>query len=282
MFKQKQIQETNNASEQDSQVSTQNNVQDKRFLEAEKVYRRGKTSVKDLIAPAAFKVESSFLRIGDKYVSTIYVITYPRYISIGWFAPVINYSIPLDVAMYYYPLPSEKILKKLRNKVGSLEAQLHGDAEKGAPRDPQRQTALQDIEELRDNLTQGTEKFFQFALYITIYANDPEELEKRVENVENIFGSKLIFTKRALFTSKEGFNSTLPLGNDELYIANNMNSSPASASFPFISSELTSDDGILYGINRHNNSLILFDRFSLQNANAVFRLEYLKLSSHSK
>jgi conjugal transfer ATP-binding protein TraC len=269
MFKQKQIQETNNASEQDSQVSTQNNVQDKRFLEAEKVYRRGKTSVKDLIAPAAFKVESSFLRIGDKYVSTIYVITYPRYISIGWFAPVINYSIPLDVAMYYYPLPSEKILKKLRNKVGSLEAQLHGDAEKGAPRDPQRQTALQDIEELRDNLTQGTEKFFQFALYITIYANDPEELEKRVENVENIFGSKLIFTKRALFTSKEGFNSTLPLGNDELYIANNMNSSPASASFPFISSELTSDDGILYGINRHNNSLILFDRFSLQNANAV-------------
>ena len=269
MFKQKQIQETANISEQNLQQSRPDSAQDKRLLEAEKVYRRGKVSIKDLIAPSAFKVESSFLRIGSKFVSTLYVVNYPRYISIGWFAPVINYSIPLDVAMYYYPLPSEKILKKLRNKVGSLEAQLHADAEKGAPRDVQGQTALSDIENLRDSLTQGTEKFFQFALYITIYANDPEELEKRVENIENIFGSKLIFTKRALFSAKQGFNSTLPLGNDELYIANNMNSSPASASFPFISSELTSDEGILYGINRHNNSLILFDRFSLQNANAV-------------
>ena len=269
MFKQKQIKESTNPTKQEPEKIIKNPVQDKRLLEAEKVYRRGKVSIKDLIAPAAFKVESSFVRIGDKFVSTLYIVTYPRYISIGWFAPVINYSIPLDVAMYYYPLPSEKILKKLRNKVGSLEAQLHADAEKGAPRDVRSQTALSDIENLRDNLTQGTEKFFQFALYITIYADDQEELEKRVEIIENIFGSKLIFTKRTLFTAKQGFNSTLPLGNDELYIANNMNSSPASASFPFISSELTSDDGILYGINRHNNSLILFDRFSLQNANAV-------------
>jgi len=269
MFKQKQIKESTNLEKQEPEKTTGDVVQDKHLLEAEKVYRRGKISVKDLIAPAAFKVESSFVRIGDKFVSTLYVITYPRYISIGWFAPVINYSIPLDVAMYYYPMVSEKILKKLRNKVGSLEAQLHGDAEKGAPRDVKSQTALSDIENLRDNLTQGTEKFFQFALYITVYADNQEDLEKRVEEIENIFGSKLIFTKRTLFTAKSGFNSTLPLGNDELYIANNMNSSPASASFPFISSELTSDDGILYGINRHNNSLILFDRFSLQNANAV-------------
>jgi conjugal transfer ATP-binding protein TraC len=269
MFKQKQIKESTNLEKQKPEKLTKDVVQEQRLLEAEKVYRRGKTSVKDLIAPAAFKVESSFIRIGDKFVSTLYVITYPRYISIGWFAPVINYSIPLDVAMYYYPMESEKILKKLRNKVGSLEAQLHADAEKGAPRDVKSQTALSDIENLRDNLTQGTERFFQFALYISVYADNQEDLEKRIEEIENIFGSKLIFTKRTLFTAKSGFNSTLPLGNDELYIANNMNSSPASASFPFISSELTSDDGILYGINRHNNSLILFDRFSLQNANAV-------------
>ncbi len=269
MFKQKQIKESTNPTKQESEKIVKDPVQDKLLLEAEKVYRRGSVSVKDLIAPAAFKVESNFVRIGDKFVSTLYVITYPRYISIGWFAPVINYSIPLDVAMYYYPMPSEKILKKLRNKVGSLEAQLHADAEKGAPRDVKGQTALSDIESLRDSLTQGTERFFQFALYVTIYADNPEELEKRIETIENIFGSKLIFTKRTLFTAKHGFNSTLPLGNDELYIANNMNSSPASASFPFISSELTSNDGILYGINRHNNSLILFDRFSLQNANTV-------------
>ena len=279
MFKQKQIQESISQPVKDKEESKdflkdkdsekKQSLQDKELLEAEKIYRLGKVSIKDLIAPASFKVETNFIRLGTKFVSTLYVITYPRYISIGWFAPVINYSIPLDVAMYYYQIPSEKILKKLRNKVGSLEAQLSADAEKGAPRDVKSQTALADIEQLRDNLTQGTERFFQFALYVTIYADSKEDLDKRIEIIENIFGSKLIFTKRSLFTAKQGFNSTLPMGNDELYVISNMNSSPASASFPFISSELTSDDGILYGINRHNNSLILFDRFSLQNANAV-------------
>ena len=274
MFKQKQLKESVEQKparlpDKGSKKKPKDSVQDKVLLEAEKVYRRGRVSIKDLIAPSAFKAESSFIRLGDKFVSTLYVIAYPRYINIGWFAPVINYAVPLDVAMYYYPISSEKILKKLQKKVGSLEAQLTADAEKGAPRDPKRQTALADIENLRDSLTQGTEKFFQFALYITVYADSKEDLEKRVEIIENIFGSKLIFTKRSLFTAKQGFNSTLPLGNDELYIASNMSSSPASASFPFISSELTSNDGILYGINRHNNSLILFDRFSLQNANAV-------------
>ncbi|MEK7113718.1 MAG: DUF87 domain-containing protein, partial [Patescibacteria group bacterium] len=160
---------------------------------------------------------------------------------------------------------------QLKNKTGALEAQLNADAEKGAPRDPLRQTALQDIERLRDDLTQGIEHFFQFAFYVTFYAQNKEELEQTSEEIENIFGSKLIYSRKVLYQSEQGFNSTLPLGNDELTIAFNMNSSPIAASFPFISAELTSDDGILYGINRHNNSLILFDRFSLQNANmAVF------------
>ncbi len=238
-------------------------------LEAEKIYRRGVVSVKDLIAPAAFKAGSHFIRLGDKFVNTLYVVTYPRYITVGWFDAIINYSIPLDVSIYYYPISSESILKKLRNKVGNLEAQLGEDADKNAPRDPKLQTALADIEELRDRLTQGTEKFFQIAFYVTVYANNKEDLDFRIANIENLFGSRLIFSKRCLFTSKQGFASTLPDCNDELYVVNNMNSSPASASFPFISSELTSNDGILYGINRHNNSLILFDRFSLQNANMV-------------
>ncbi len=266
MFKTKQIEKQLKPRMDDSGSESQNA---KEILEAEKVYRRGKISVKDLISPAAFKVESGFLRLNDKFISTLYIVTYPRFINIGWFAPVINYSVPLDVAIYYYPLESPKILKKLKNKVGNIEAQLSQDTEKGTPRDPQLETALSDIEQLRDNLTQGTEKFFQTGFYVTIYADSQEELDKRMETLENVFGSKLIFTKRSLFTSKQGFNSTLPLGNDELYIVSNMNSSPASASFPFISSELTSNDGILYGVNRHNNSLVLFDRFSLQNANSV-------------
>lgn len=243
--------------------------QAKEILEAEKVYREGVTSIKDLIAPASMRIEPRLIELNGKYLTTLFVVNYPRYISVGWFAPVINYNSPLDISMFFYTVKSEIILKQLKNKVGALEAQLMADREKGAPRDPIRETALQDIEQLRDNLTQGTEKFFQFALYVTVYADTKEELEILTEKIESLFGSKLIYSKRALYQSEQGFNSCLPLGRDELQIGFNMNSSPVASSFPFISSELTSDDGILYGINRHNNSLVIFDRFSLQNPNSV-------------
>jgi len=238
-------------------------------LEEEKTYREGVVAIRDLISPAALSVESSFIQLGTAYCRTIFVVSYPRYISVGWSSPVINLSITMDIAMYFYPVKAAIILKQLRNKVGALEAQINADAEKGAPRDPIRETALRDIEQLRDNLTQGVEHFFQFAFYVTIYAASKEKLDQISEDIESIFGSKLISSRKVLFQGEQGYNSTLPLANDELLVAFNMNSSPIAASFPFISAELTSDTGILYGINRHNNSLILFDRFSLQNANMV-------------
>lgn len=242
---------------------------EKSVLEAEKVFREGVVTVRDVIAPAAFKVDSNFLMLNDVYVRTLFVMTYPRYVTIGWFAPIINESLTLDIAMFFYPLDIQLVLKQLRNKVGTMEAQIISDHEKGAPRDPISETALRDIEALRDGLSQGTEKFFQFSLYITIYSKDKEELELATDRIENLLGMQLIYSRKSLFQSEQGFNSTLPLGNDELSISTNMNSSPIASSFPFVSSELTSDEGILYGINRHNNSLILFDRFSLQNANMV-------------
>jgi len=241
----------------------------KALIEAERVYRKGVVTVRDLIAPAAMKIESRYLELGEKFVRTLFVVTYPRYISVGWFAPVINLNTALDISMFFYPIGAEVVLKQLRNKVGALEAQILADAEKGAPRDPIRETALRDIEKLRDDLTQGTEKFFQFALYVTIYSDNKEQLEILTGKIESLFGSKLVYTKRVFYQAEQGFNSTLPLCNDELMITFNMNTSPCASSFPFVSSELTSDNGILYGINRHNNSLILFDRFSLQNANSV-------------
>ncbi|MFA5000421.1 MAG: DUF87 domain-containing protein [Patescibacteria group bacterium] len=239
------------------------------IIEEEKAFRRGVLSVRDVIAPASLKVEPTFLRLGDKFLRTMFIISYPRYISVGWFAPVINLNFTFDVSMFFYPVKSAIILKQLKNRVGALEAQIISDAEKGAARDPLRETALRDIEYLRDALTQGTEKFFQFALYVTLYADNLEELDRLSDNVEDIFGSRLVYSRRVYYQAEQGFNSTLPLGDDELYITFNMNSSPIASSFPFISSELTSDQGILYGINRHNNSLILFDRFTLQNANSV-------------
>ena len=241
----------------------------KTIIEEEKAFRRGVLSVRDLISPASLKAEAKYLLLGDKYVRTIFVIGYPRYISVGWFAPIINLNLTFDISMFFYPVKSAIILKQLQNKVGSISAQIISDAEKGAARDPLRETALHDIEYLRDSLTQGTEKFFQFSLYITLYADNAEDLDRMSDQVEDILGSRLVYSRRVYFQSEQGFNSTLPTGNDELFITFNMNSSPVASSFPFISSELTSDRGILYGINRHNNSLILFDRFSLQNANSV-------------
>lgn len=241
----------------------------KEIIGEEIAYRRGILSVRDLIAPSSLKVNPTFMQLGKKFLRTVFVVSYPRYIGVGWFAPIINLNYTFDISMFFYPVKSALILKQLKNRVGNLEAQIISDSDKGAPRDPLRETALRDIEYLRDSLTQGTEKFFQFALYVTIYSESAEELDRLSDQIEDIFGSRLVYSKQTFYQVEQGFNSTLPLCNDELFITFNMNSSPVASSFPFISSELTSDKGILYGINRHNNSLILFDRFSMPNANSV-------------
>ncbi len=257
------------SSEKLSQQFADSSQSDLITLEEERIYREGVVNIRDLIAPSAFKVENNFIQLGTVFCRTIFLSAYPRYISVGWSSPIINMSVTMDISMFFYPVKSSIILKQLKNKTGALEAQINSDHDKGAPRDPLRETALHDVEKLRDDLTQGTEHFFQFAFYVTVYAESKEKLDQISEDIESIFGSKLISSRKVLFQSEQGFNSTLPMCNDELVISFNMNSSPIAASFPFISSELTSDDGILYGINRHNNSLILFERFSLQNANMV-------------
>lgn len=241
----------------------------KQYVEDEKSYRLGAVSIRDLISPGSMKINPDYLELGGKLLRTIFVVAYPRYISVGWFAPIINLNEIFDVSMFFYPIDSSIVLKQLKKKAGNVEAQIVSDAEKGAARDPLRETALRDIEALRDALTQGIEKFFQFALYITIYSDTREEMERTTREIENIFGSRLVYTKKVFYQTEQGFDSTIPLGTDRLMISFNMNSSPIASSFPFISSELTTDNGILYGINRHNNSLILFDRFSLENANTV-------------
>lgn len=243
--------------------------EEKILLEEEKIYREGLITIRDIISPGAMEIKPTYFLLSEKFVRTIFVIGYPRYISVGWFAPIINLNLPLDICMYFYPVRSDVILKQLKKRVGNLEAQILSDREKGAPRDPIRETALRDIEQLRDDLTQGIEHFFQFGLYVTIYADTKEKLDSITEDIESLFGSRLVYSRKVLYQAEQGFNSTVPIGNDDLMISFNMNSSPIASSFPFISSELTSDEGVLYGINRHNNSLILFDRFSLQNANTV-------------
>ena len=256
-------------SQEIQEIKAQKTEKAKGVLKSEEAYRRGLVSVRDLISPSALRVTSQYLQLGNQYLRTIFTTIFPRYIAVGWFVPVINFNSYLDVAMFFYPVETKVVLKQLQKQVGNLEAEISADKEKGMPRDPIKETALRDIEGLRDNLTTGVEHFFQFALYTTIYAKSEKELDMLTEKVESLFAAKLVKTRRAFYQTEQGFNSTLPLCQDGLMVSVNMNSSPCASSFPFISSDLTSDNGVLYGINRHNNSLILFDRFSMPNANFV-------------
>lgn len=239
------------------------------LLKAEEIFRKGIVTVKDIIAPSAMKIESSYIRLNQKFARTLFVFTYPRFVTTGWFAPIINLNEEMDMSMFITPVDSIKILKTLKAKVGQIESTIAAKSEKGEVRDPMLETALHDVEGLRDKLIQGTEKFFHFALYLTIYTNSKKELEEKTKMIEGMFGQRLIYSRRAIFQMEQGFNTTLPYGKDEVGVVNSMNTGPLSTSYPFVSSELTSNEGILYGINRHNNSLILFDRFSLPNANSV-------------
>ncbi len=239
------------------------------ILKVEKEYREGLTSLKDVIAPAALNFNNSSFELNGKFGRTFFVLAYPRYLSTDWLSDIISLETPLDMSMFIYPVDSADILKKLRSKVGQLGSQMTINQEKGNVRDPILETAYKDVEFLRDQLQQGTEKFFKFGLYFTIYANDMEELDKYSSILESSLAAKLVVTKPAIMQANAGLNSTLPLALDEINVSTNMNTSPLSTTFPFVSSELTSNDGILYGINRHNNSLIIFDRFQMENANTV-------------
>ena len=239
------------------------------LLESEALYQQGEATIRDLIAPAAVKVSANAIQIGETYARTIFVVAYPRYLHTNWFSSIINIDFPLDVAMFIHPVDTNEILKTLRKSTTQVQSEIHIEEESGKVRDPILETALQDIEELRDRLQQGTEKFFKFGLYITVYGEDIKEVEKICKQIEAILEAQMVYVKPAVLKAEQAFASTLPLANDELDIGNNLNTSPLSTTFPFVSSDLSSNEGILYGINRHNNSLILFDRFNMENANMV-------------
>ncbi|MBI5079199.1 DUF87 domain-containing protein [Candidatus Wolfebacteria bacterium] len=232
-------------------------------------YKAGEKDVKDVIAPAAMENNPNHLKIGDKFVKTLFLFTYPRYLSGGWFNQIINMPSLLDISFFIHPVNTVTMLKNLRKKTAQIEAQLMEREEKGLVRDPQLETASQDIEMLRDSLQQGQEKMFNVGVYISIQADSLNELNKLEEQIYSMLEGQLIYAKPAVFQQIEGFSSTLPLGQDKLLIHTALNSTPVSSVFPFVSMDLTSDEGILYGINRHNNTLIIFDRFSLENANMV-------------
>ena len=230
-------------------------------------FQKGITTLRDLVAPASIDFKSNYFTLGTRYCRTIYVYGYPRVLFTGWLSPIINMDIVLDLSMFIYPVDSEVVMKNLRKKVTQLEASMALNAEKGIVRDPALEAAYRDAEELRDELQIGSERFFRFGLYVTIYAKSQDELDRTTKKVETIFGQQMVLTKIASSQQEQGLNSTIPQFMDDIKIRRNMNTGAISTSFPFTSADLTQDSGILYGVNLHNNGLVIFDRFSLENAN---------------
>jgi conjugal transfer ATP-binding protein TraC len=233
------------------------------------IYEAATLELRDIIAPSAVQVTPRALNLGDKIARTFFVISYPRYLTDNWFSPIINLDKIFDISLYIHPIDTSTIMRQFQKKVAEVESQINTRQEKGLVRDPMLDVAYQDLEDLRDSLMQAQEKMFDVGLYITIYGSTESELDKVESEIKSILESKLIYVKPALFQQEEGFKTVLPACNDLLGVHSKLNSSPLSSLFPFVSFDLTSDKGILYGINRHNGSLVLFDRFSLENYNSI-------------
>jgi conjugal transfer ATP-binding protein TraC len=235
----------------------------------DEIYRTGVLGLQDVIAPHALKISPRELDLGEKIARTFFVISYPRFLTTGWFAPIINMDKVLDISIFIHPMDTNEMLRKFQKKVAEVQSQIATREEKGMVRDPMLDTAYQDLEKLRDSLQQAQERIFEVGLYLTIYGSSREEIDKVESEIRSILESRLVYIRPALFQQEQGFRSVLPLATDELGVHTKLNSAPLSSIFPFISFDLTSNRGILFGINRHNSSLILFDRFSLENYNSV-------------
>ncbi|MFA6136227.1 MAG: DUF87 domain-containing protein [Candidatus Paceibacterota bacterium] len=234
-----------------------------------KPYTGEEKEMKNIIAPSALEVNQNYIKIGNKFSKTLFVFSYPRYLSSGWFSSIINLAKLFDISIFVHPIDTALALRRLRKKAAQIEAEINEKEDKGFVRDPMLETAFADVESLRDNLQQSRERLFDTAVYITIYGDSLEKLNELEEVISNLFESRLIYVKPAIFQELDGLVSTLPLGEDKLEIRTPLNSGPVSSFFPFVSMDLTSEEGIMYGINQHNNTLVIFDRFSLENGNMV-------------
>jgi len=235
----------------------------------EDIYESASLELQDVIAPSALKIEPKSLNLGDKIARTFFIISYPRYLTDNWFSPIINLDKIFDVSIFIHPVDTALVLRQFQKKVAEVQSQISIREAKGMVRDPMLDTAYQDLDGLRESLVQAQEKMFEVGVYITIYADNDLDLFKLENEIKSILESKLIYIKPALFQQEEAFKSVVPTGTDLLSINQKLNSEPLSSIFPFISFDLTSDKGILYGVNRHNSSLVIFDRFSLENYNSV-------------
>ncbi len=241
----------------------------KKVINEKKPFADGLVSVKDIIAPSSLEVDFNHIQIDNKYYRTLFVVGYPRFVGMNWLSYLINFDVALSLSMYIYPTDGKAILDDLRRKITEMEAEISTDIQRGRLVNPGTQAKLEDALNLQADLVKGEERFFQFGLYITIVADSKEELDKINKGLEAALGSLLVVTKRATLQMEDGFVTGLPLGQDRLNVTRNMDTTSLATTFPFVSSDLSDDKGVVYGINSHNGSLIIFDRFSMPNYNSV-------------
>ena len=237
--------------------------------EEERIFEAPTIRAADIIAPSSISISADSLKLGKRFAKAFFIFSYPRYLSTAWFSPVINLDTPMDIGFHIHPVETGQVLKELRKRVTEVQAEIMEREEKGLIRDPTLEIAYRDLEDLRDRLQTAQERMFNFGLYLTVYGETEKEIKDIEVNLRSILESRLIYIKPALYQQRAGFNSSLPYGLDQVQVHTKINTGPLSSTFPFVSFDLSSNEGILYGINRHNNSLILFDRFSLENANSV-------------
>ena len=226
-------------------------------------------SVQDIIAPSAIEVDFSHIKIDDVYIRTLFVTGYPRYVSANWLSPLINFNHSLDISMFVYPTDSKDTLEGLRHRIAEMEAEINTDIERGRIPQAATEAGLEDAKVLQSQLVKGAERFFQFSLYISISAESEKELNTTTAQVQSMLASLLIISKTSSLSMEEAFKTTLPYCKDKLLLTRNMDTTALSTTFPFTSSELSDNQGVLYGVNAHNESLVIFDRFSLENANML-------------
>ena len=234
-----------------------------------KTISAGIVSVRDIIAPPAIEVDFDYIKVGSTFFRTLFVVGYPRFVEANWLSPLINFGHTLEIALYAYPVEARGVLDDLKRKITEMEATIATDIQHGRVMDPAVQVALEDAQVLQEELVKGAERFFQFGLYVTIPADSKEELDTVTKQVESMLGSLLLVPKHATLQQEDAFKTTLPQGTDHIYVTRNMDTTSLATTFPFVSSSLTSNSGIMYGINEHNGSLVIFDRFSQENANSV-------------
>ncbi|MDA3815703.1 MAG: ATP-binding protein [Patescibacteria group bacterium] len=266
LFKSKKNSDKNqkDLSKKESVVVDKHDIQ-----EQERIYREGLVRVLDFISPSALAISASNIQIGEVFCRTLFITAYPRILPVGWMGGIIVLDLPMDISIFIHPIETAKIMKSLRKKTTQIQSELDIEAKKGLTRDPMLEMAYRNVEDLRDKLQEGVEKFFKMGVYINVFGESLEKLNKNANLLITNLESQSIYAKKAIFRMKEGLDSCLPLCTDKLMTGIDFNTSPLSTSFPFISADVTSNQGILYGVNKHNNSLILFDRFTMENANMV-------------